>query len=182
MLDPNQLMLFRLWTRRFGFAWSTAPLLIGFPEEAELASGVDGVQQVLADVAGRPQAGPGAVVDLRRVVAGSVGGYSSHDAIGGTAPVGRKARTCGAPDVVALAEHFPTTFPLIDYGREHAYAACTRQHTGPVAVTPWPCAVFTATRDGRTGDHPAPGRAPSKASPEEPAQAAAPPPDQPKTP
>lgn len=66
--------------------------------------------------------------------------------------------TTPRPDLVALlAEHYPTTFPLIDYGREHACATCTRQHTGPVAVTPWPCAVFVAARDRRVDDRPDPG-------------------------
>jgi hypothetical protein len=56
--------------------------------------------------------------------------------------------TTARPDLVALlAEHHPTTFPLIDYGREVACAACTRQLTGPTTVTAWPCAVFIAARD-----------------------------------
>lgn len=64
--------------------------------------------------------------------------------------------TTPRPDLVAvLAEHFPAKFPLIDYGREYACAACTREHTSPAAVTPWPCAVFTAARDRPTGGRPA---------------------------
>jgi hypothetical protein len=55
--------------------------------------------------------------------------------------------TTPRPDLVdLLAEHYPTKFPLIDFGRQDACAACTRALTGPVEVTPWPCAIFTAAR------------------------------------
>ncbi|MFD6565410.1 hypothetical protein [Micromonospora profundi] len=48
------------------------------------------------------------------------------------------------PDLVELLDtHYPTTFPLIDFGQNVACVACTR-HTSPQAVTVWPCPVFVA--------------------------------------
>ena len=56
--------------------------------------------------------------------------------------------TTPRPDLVAmLAEHYPTKFPLIDFGRQYACACCTRALTSPIAVTPWPCAPFEAARE-----------------------------------
>lgn len=58
--------------------------------------------------------------------------------------------TTPRPDLIALlTEHDPTRFPLIDYGAQYACSACTRVFTGPAAVTPWPCPVFTAAREGQ---------------------------------
>ncbi|MEV4212558.1 hypothetical protein [Micromonospora sp. NPDC049662] len=55
--------------------------------------------------------------------------------------------TTPRPDLVdLLVQHYPTTFPLIDFGQQLACAACTK-HTSPRAVTPWPCSPFVTARD-----------------------------------
>lgn len=61
--------------------------------------------------------------------------------------------TTARPDLIELlGEHYPTKFPLIDFGSEYACATCTRAFTSPTAVTPWPCAPFIAARDADGGE------------------------------
>lgn len=43
-----------------------------------------------------------------------------------------------------LEEHWPTQFPLIDYGRTLACPVCTRAAGSVTSVVPWPCEKVTA--------------------------------------
>lgn len=54
------------------------------------------------------------------------------------------------PDLIKLIEtdgHYPTKFPLIDFGQSWACAGCTRTLGSAIEIVPWECPTFRKVRE-----------------------------------